>query len=84
MAESFCKSLETGQEYEYVIDKIKPTMSFAKHDILMIPTSRNAETWSGLAQVRWREHLSRFDLVCNIVVQDGKVVKSYLSSRDNS
>jgi hypothetical protein len=83
VAESFCKSLEAGQEYKHVINEIEPTI-FAKHDVLIIPTDRSAETWSGMAQIRWREHLSRFDCFCNIVVQDGKVAASYLSSRDNS
>jgi hypothetical protein len=83
IAESFCKSLDIGQEYKHVINEIEPTI-FSKHDVLIIPMDRSAETWSGMIQIRWREPLSRFDCFCNIVVQDGKVATSYLSSRDNS
>ncbi|MDR2690431.1 MAG: hypothetical protein LBB76_11840 [Azoarcus sp.] len=83
MAESFCKNLAVGQEYGYVINRIKPP-AFSKYDVSIIPTYKGAEKWSGVIQVKWREHLSRYDWFCTIVVQDEKVLTSYTSSRDNS
>jgi hypothetical protein len=53
VAESFCKSLEAGQEYKHVTSKMESTI-FARHDVLLIPADRNTETWSGMMQIRWR------------------------------